>query len=247
MLTTSLEEMEHYALCNVGCDLQRIRSHLSVNKCAREGMESYYELWARDQIERPKHLRALGDSVRALSAVWLSRMYRGVMADIVRQRKFVAVFHDQLIWQAEKNTLLQPQGSAPFEWEFGEETPTDEKMVRVFEGVHPSPRGVPVPPTPATHSTEDEGLRDHLKFLVMNGQSVLLHGAAGTGKTYWARDVVECMEDADKSVKVIAPTHAAALNAAGDEGATFHRYLCSTGGPFAVPSSFVRPRSDLGR
>ena len=111
---------------------------------------------------------------------------------------------------------------APFEWECGEETPDADKMARVFEDYAPSPRVVPAAPAPPTRSVEEDG-------------------GPGTGKTYWARDVLECMKDAAKSVKVIASTHAAALNAAGDGSATFHRYFCLGGG--GVSSLFPRRSS----
>ena len=57
----------------------------------------------------------------------------------------------------------------------------------------------------------------------------MINGMAGTGKSYLAREIMDDLRSNGKTVAIIAPTNAAALNAGGDEGRTFHRFFCLNG------------------
>ena len=72
------------------------------------------------------------------------------------------------------------------------------------------------------HHTEE---RDNLLILILGGESVLVHGGAGSGKTFWAKEVLDALQEKGKTTAILAPTNAAALNAGGSQGFTFHRYL----------------------
>ena len=70
-------------------------------------------------------------------------------------------------------------------------------------------RDVP-PPTPLApwrDLTEEEACTT-----VMSGQSLLVQGSPGSGKTFFVRELVKALRKSKKHVSIIAKTHAAVSN-----------------------------------
>lgn len=67
--------------------------------------------------------------------------------------------------------------------------------------------------------------RDNLRYAIGNGQSCLIHGQAGTGKTYLMREMIGKLMQLNKSVAIIAPTKVAAMTAHEEHGCTFHSFF----------------------
>ena len=68
---------------------------------------------------------------------------------------------------------------------------------------------------------------EQAKEMALRGQSVLMLGVAGTGKTYFTKEIVRELREQGKQVIVIAKTHAAVQNAEGTCAATSfcHKYV----------------------
>jgi tRNA uridine 5-carbamoylmethylation protein Kti12 len=68
---------------------------------------------------------------------------------------------------------------------------------------------------------------DEARRLVLEGQSILVLGIAGVGKTFWMKSVVSELRAAGKEVVVVAKTHCAVQNAEGNHTCNHfvHKYI----------------------
>ena len=106
---------------------------------------------------------------------------------------------------------VSPLTSEDLVYRFNESgTPLQGKYNPPHCYVHP-----PTPLTPWKDLTEDQAVS-----AVIDGQSLLVVGAPGSGKSYWIRERVKTLRKKGKRVDIIAKTHCACQNFGEDAAAT---------------------------
>jgi len=224
ILTSDLEEMKHYALMYASYATSK-DSGVWIGQSCREDMKEYYELFSRRGSECYRHHAPISDWVRCYSALWASRMYHQYFKD----GSLIGIYRDQFIFyeQGQSNRMLTTfTKKAPFEFQWCEEAVSWDKIRGIWSPIPPYPPPGFATKTLQTFVEDSDDFRDDLERRILAGASVFLNGDAGTGKTWFLREIITKMREeiSGKVVVCLAPTNAAARNI-GTDARTLHKHF----------------------
>ena len=124
------------------------------------------------------------------------------------RRKYQKVTYNQTFLNAGTNVKSCSSDERVFRF--------SEDKLKQLQGTYSEPARSAEPPTNQGkwQQLSKESAEEH----VLNGNSILVQGSPGTGKTYFVRTLVQLLREKGKSVDVISKTHAA-VQYFGGEGA----------------------------